>query len=205
MSCGQRHTSAPSSRQVLCAHTRGRKEEEPLRGAPVDVATGPRVCQRFGAGEGPVAGLWHDMLYSAEFQEYIRHRQRRCPRGAAPQSRPFDCWSPARRSYAGAQEILGFAIAGHHRAAGLGRRGQPGGPRAVFEERSDIRSCACRAHRRSRGKVPHAPLFSHSLQKSSGVSSGLWVRMLFSTLVDVNFTEAYRPTTVEGSTPLRPA
>ena len=187
------------------------------------VAVGERAAlnaRRFGPAWAYLAGLWHDLgKYRPGFQTYIRQTADAHIEGKLP-SRSDKSHSAAgaihtietlRRRFGAngerASRLLAYVIAGHHAGladwtAGLDTRllgtGAPDSQREYTEALD-----ACQA------SAPHLLALPDSFELDSAVRSipgvlpgaegvnplawSLWVRMLFSALVDADFldTEAY--------------
>ena len=169
--------------------------DEHLRG----VAQRAEECARdFGAGDwARVAGLWHDLgKYSAEFQRRIKSVS-----GYDPEAHLEGPVGRVDHSTAGAQHavaqfgmhgrILAYLIAGHHAGLPDWHTSETAG--AALKARLDDKSHLERALSQP---VPpeilvHAKPLSPLLGKAEGFA--LWVRILFSSLVDADFldTEAF--------------
>ena len=156
-------------------------------------------CAReFGGGDwAQVAGLWHDLgKYSAEFQRRIKSVS-----GYDPDAHLEGPVGRVDHSTAGAQHavgqfgvhgrILAYIIAGHHAGLPDWHTGETGG--AALKVRLDDKNHLARALSQAISpeilaqSKPGSPL----LGKAEGFA--LWVRMLFSCLVDADFldTEAF--------------
>ena len=152
----------------------------------------------FGSGDwAQVAGLWHDLgKYSAEFQQRIKSQS-----GYDPDAHMEGSTGRPNHSTAGAQyatdqfglhgRILAYLIAGHH--AGLPDWHADGSRAGALKVRLDDKS---HLERTLSQEVPLDILsqpkpISALLGGSAGFA--LWVRMLFSCLVDADFldTEAF--------------
>lgn len=152
----------------------------------------------FGGGDwAKVAGLWHDLgKYSAEFQRRIKSVS-----GYDPEAHLEGPVGRVDHSTAGAQHavaqfelhgrILAYLIAGHHAGLPDWHTGETGG--AALKVRLENKSHLERALNQ---QIPPEILaqpkpVSPLLGKAEGFA--LWVRMLFSCLVDADFldTEAF--------------
>jgi len=155
-----------------------------------------QFASTFGSSDwGYVAGLWHDLgKYSKEFQRRIRLLS---GYDAHLEGKPCRVdHSTAGALYAIDQfgmhgRILAYLIAGHHAGLPDWHTGETGG--AALKVRLDDKSHLERAINQS---IPQAirsqpKPTSQLLEKSDGFA--LWVRMLFSCLVDADFldTEAF--------------
>jgi CRISPR-associated endonuclease/helicase Cas3 len=175
-------------------------------------ALAERFASSFGNGDwGRVAGLWHDLgKYKPAFQEYIRKASGYENEGgdeAGPckvdHSIVGALWAE-KQSAEVAQDIgkvLGYLIAGHH--AGLPDWAHEIGVGGALSTRLQETEHLEKAFE---GKPPQALLdadlpstmpggsqLAPELVESLGEQMHLWVRMLFSCLVDADFldTEAY--------------
>jgi CRISPR-associated endonuclease/helicase Cas3 len=167
----------------------------------VGVATlAARFAGTFGDDWARLAGLWHDLgKYRARFQDYIRvasgfdaDAHITGEAGRAPHSTAGALLACDRFGTAG--RVLAYLIAGHHAGlpdwnsdiGSLEYRLSLPASRAELDE-------ALEAHPASRVLDPG--IFKPDLRGIPGGSAGfaLWVRMLFSALVDADFldTEAY--------------
>lgn len=165
--------------------------EEHLR-AVGEIAAG--FAEEFGASEwARLAGLWHDLgKYSSAFQGYIRRKSGYDPEAHLECSAGRVDHSTAGAQHAVAQygvhgRTLAYLIAGHHAGLPDWHTGETGG--AALTARMDDKSHLARALAQpvpveilSQPK-PVSPL----LGKSDGFA--LWVRMLFSCLVDADFLD----------------
>lgn len=173
-------------------------------------------ARHFGTEWARLAGLWHDLgKYRPGFQAYIRMTADAHIEGKLP-ARSDKTHSAAgalhaidtlRRRFGRdgevAARLLAYVIAGHHAGladwtAGLDARllgaGAPDSRREYDEARA-----ACEAAHADLLELPADFDLGRSLRALPGVASGnplawsLWVRMLFSALVDADFldTEAY--------------
>tara|TARA_R110002073_G_scaffold320759_1_gene496303 strand:- start:127 stop:2370 length:2244 start_codon:yes stop_codon:yes gene_type:complete len=152
--------------------------------------------KRFGAEEASrVAGLWHDLgKYSGAFQDMIRRAN-----GFASHIEPENAAGPRDHSTAGAVHAsrlprgqgwpIAFAIAGHH--AGLAN---------LSDLKARIRSKTSLLDTAVEGGAPDSILklttksvtpdfFSEQKDPRNTRRLELWIRMLFSTLVDADFLD----------------
>lgn len=152
-------------------------------------------AKSFGASSwGHLAGLWHDLgKYAPEFQRYI---------GATPEASLETKPGKVNHSTAGAQlaverfgklgRILAYPITGHH--AGLADWQSEFSPLSSLRQRLEgtdhlqaVKGCI----------IPDAilevPLPTDKAKSGTDLSRALWLRMLFSCLVDADFldTEAF--------------
>ena len=165
--------------------------EEHLR-AVGEIAAG--FAQEFAASDwARLAGLWHDLgKYSLAFQSYIRRKSGYDPEAHLECSAGRVDHSTAGAQHAVAQcgvhgRTLAYLIAGHHAGLPDWHTGETGG--AALTARMDDKSHLARALAQP---VPVEILsqpkpVSTLLGKSEGFA--LWVRMLFSCLVDADFLD----------------
>ncbi|NTV13850.1 MAG: CRISPR-associated endonuclease Cas3'' [Desulfobulbaceae bacterium] len=149
----------------------------------------------FGASSwGYLAGLWHDLgKYDPEFQRYIRAANE-----ASLETKP----GKVNHSTAGSQlalerfeklgRILAYPVAGHH--AGLPDWQSETSPLASLSQRLSQTEHLLAARV---GGIPadilSSPLPTEKAKSGTDLSRSLWLRMLFSCLVDADFldTEAF--------------
>lgn len=205
------------------AHTRfdestGELESQALPAHLVGVAERAHAAAaKFGASWAHLAGLWHDLgKYRPGFQQYIRIEPNANIEGRLPQgsekthsaagalhalSQFESCFGP---TGAVAARVLAYVIAGHHAgladwAAGLDDRLL--GTRAPDSEREYRQALeACKSANPSILALPGGFDLRSAFAAIPGVVAGanplacaLWIRMLFSALVDADFldTEAF--------------
>lgn len=168
------HVSEDGRRHLLCDHLK----------ATARLASG--FADEFGAsGWAGLAGLWHDLgKYSRDFQRYIRSlavgRVDHSTTGAIHSIAEFNL--PGR--------ILAYLIAGHH--AGLPDwQSETSGPRGLAQRitKGELLKAAIEGS-------PPEDIISQSTpteRPEPGTDLALWIRMLFSCLVDADFldTEAF--------------
>lgn len=170
--------------------------EEHLR-AVGEIAAG--FAEEFGASEwARLAGLWHDLgKYSSAFQGYIRRES-----GFDPEAHIESSGGKVNHSSAGALhaaaklsgkgQLLAYLIAGHH--AGLADwHGDENGAAALsrrLKEEQHLKMLPIAAIP-SDVLHPNIPITSKPLGGETGLA--VWLRMLFSCLVDADFldTEAF--------------
>lgn len=191
-----------SERRTFYAHTREKQSPstwQPLREHLETVAElAGGFASAFDAEEwGRLAGLWHDLgKYRTPFQEYL-HAQ--CDSGgdhsaagallAQQVGSPKHPWPP-----------LAFAIAGHH--AGLANRTKADGPPKPLTQRlEDVKATLGEALENApRDLVEQSlPELPERLRSRAGMergerdrlprSMGLWIRFVFSALVDADFLD----------------
>jgi CRISPR-associated endonuclease/helicase Cas3 len=169
------------------------KLEEHLRGT-AERAT--KFAAEFGCSEwGYLTGLWHDLgKYSSAFQEYLiksndpeAHIEGSKP-GRIDHSTAGAVW--AVDQYADVGRILAYSLAGHH--AGLPDYESDWTGNAALSQRLKHRDLLENALRAS---VPE-DILRHALpsqRPTSGSDPVLWIRFLFSCVVDADFldTEAF--------------
>lgn len=149
----------------------------------------------FGAASwGRLAGLWHDLgKFSPDFQEYIRQASEAHLEGKAGRVNHSSAGALlAIERFGKIGRILAYCIMGHH--AGLPDWQSEISPRA---------SLACRLEQKEllqtaiEAGIPTAILNQalpiEKAKNGTGLSRSLWLRMLFSSLVDADFldTEAF--------------
>lgn len=157
---------------------------------------------RFGVEWARLAGLWHDLgKFRPRFQRYIRHASGfeidahiRGEAGKAPHSTAGAILSMDRFGPAG--RVLAYVIAGHH--AGLADWFSGGDAQGNLKDRFDDPKSRTELDE-SLAQLPPAELldpgdFNASLRAIPGGKNGfaLWVRMLFSALVDADFLDTER-------------
>lgn len=156
------------------------------------------MAAEFAAAFGPqwaeLAGRWHDLgKYRARFQRYIRlvtgfdvNAHITGEAGKAPHSTAGALWACQQLKLPG--RVLAYLIAGHH--AGL--YDWDGGLEVRLQDGQQELDEALAAHPSSR--VLDCCGFSGSLRDVPGGKDGfsLWVRMLFSALVDADFLDTER-------------
>jgi len=193
-----------NSNQTSLAHVYQDKEgrwqlhalEEHLR-AVGELAAG--FAEEFAASEwARLAGLWHDLgKYSAAFQGYIRRES-----GFDPEAHIESCSGRVNHSSAGALhaaanlpgkgQLLAYLIAGHH--AGLADwHGDENGAAALSRRLKEEQHLKVLPTAAIPSDVlhPNIPITTKPLGGEAGLA--LWLRMLFSCLVDADFldTEAF--------------
>lgn len=155
-----------------------------------------KFAAEFGCSEwGYLAGLWHDLgKYSNDFQKYLRSASHTdASIESIKMGRPDH--STAGAIYAiqhlgTAGTILAYAIAGHH--AGLPDYESDTSGRAALSQRLKHDELLNAARRSS---IP-VDIVDHQLPKERpkpGIDPSLWIRLLFSCVVDADFldTEAF--------------
>lgn len=186
------------------AHTSPRPDEpwQPLETHLRDVsgAAAERASAFGGADWAALAGLWHDLgKYSEAFQEYL---------AAADSADPHEADSLARtdHSTAGAQHavaafgplghLLAFAIAGHH--AGLPNADDSTGSNMRRRLLKPVEDWSAAPPSVSEHPIPPIPEFvrfrmARPSERGSAFAVALFMRMIFSALVDADFidTEAF--------------
>lgn len=166
--------------------------EEHLR-AVGEIAAG--FAEEFGASEwARLAGLWHDLgKYSPAFQGYIRRES-----GFDPEAHIESSGGKVNHSSAGALhaaaklpgkgQLLAYLIAGHH--AGLADwHGDENGAAALSRRLKEEQHLKVLPTAAIPSDVlhPHIPITSKPLGGEAGLA--LWLRMLFSCLVDADFLD----------------
>lgn len=160
-----------------------------------------QFAEPFGAGDwAETAGIWHDLgKYRPDFQRYIRKSS-----GYNADAHLENTPGKVDHSSAGAihamerhpllGKILAYLIAGHH--SGLPDwEGRNQGGRSL-RERLDVTNELEKLHEARAGGAPET-ILNQALPKSIPVQdpdqAHLWIRMLFSALVDADFldTEAF--------------
>ncbi len=186
------------------AHTSTELPWEPLdrhlrwvaRGCPPDLSGARDFGEAFGAGGwAELAGLWHDAgKYARAFQDYLRSGGSRGPDHSTAGAR-LACEALGPAGY-----LLAYAIAGHH--AGLPDWSASGGGHSGLQERlkaclSETEDALARlpASLRDPGVAPEWD-WLRSLpgeRSTAGLRVAMFVRMLFSCLVDADYlaTELY--------------
>ncbi len=154
-----------------------------------------KFAAAFGASSwGRLVGFWHDLgKYSPDFQQYIRfandaHIEGKP--GRVDHSTAGALHAVARFGKLG--RILGYCIAGHH--AGLPDWQNAFSPRASLAWRltqTELLATATQAE--IPATVMEQPLPTEKAKNGTELSRSLWLRMLFSCLVDADFldTEAF--------------
>jgi CRISPR-associated endonuclease/helicase Cas3 len=167
-----------------------------------------------------VAGLWHDLgKFQSAWQAYLRRCQRGDAHDPHESEIEFHSGRHPGHSLAGAQyaeeklpqggRLLSYIIAGHH--AGLPDYSSADGANASLSARlqaardEPIRNELARSLESasgSKGSIPHDVLAVPALQpdlmrmgvaqKDSELALSLWIRMLFSCLVDADYLDAER-------------
>lgn len=168
---------------------------EHLRAVAASASTS---AHRFGSSEWAyLAGLWHDLgKYRPRFQNYIRQASGfeadahiKGEAGKAPHSTAGALWACDKFKTYG--HVLAYLIAGHH--AGLSDWFGGLGARLASED-------STRELKEALAETPPSDILDHrgftpDLRAIPGGKDGfaLWIRMLFSCLVDADFldTEAY--------------
>lgn len=155
-----------------------------------------QFAERYGSDWARLAGLWHDLgKYRPRFQRYIRHKSGYEPdahikgeMGKVPHSGAGALLACDRFGLQG--RVLAYLIAGHH--AGLddwygGLRERLADP-AVRTELLEVLAEPIPP------EVADSGAFQPDLKKVPGGSAGfaLWVRLLFSALVDADFLDTER-------------
>lgn len=153
-------------------------------------------ADRFGENWARLAGLWHDLgKYRPRFQNYIRQASGfeadahiKGEAGKAPHSTAGALLACERFGYAG--RVLAYLIAGHHAGlddwhSGLNERLAEGKSKTELKEALAVGPPEA---------ILDAGAFDPSLKAIPGGSAGfaLWVRMLFSSLVDADFLDTER-------------
>ncbi|MEZ5450354.1 MAG: CRISPR-associated helicase Cas3', partial [Thiolinea sp.] len=151
----------------------------------------------FGADWAHTAGIWHDLgKYNPEFQAYIRHKTGYERENAHIETAGRVDHSTAGASYAVeklgvAGRILAYLIAGHH--AGLPDWHQELGSGGALKKRLENKTHLQKATAVS---IPADILAAPNLQPPAlarqAENFALWVRMLFSALVDADFLDTER-------------
>ncbi len=159
-------------------------------------ALAANFAQHFGADWARVAGHWHDLgKYRARFQRYIRHASGfeadahiQGEAGKAPHSTAGALLATQRLGLAG--RVLAYVIAGHH--AGLADWF------GSLEQRLNDPASQAELNEALAAQPPawlleQGPFVAH-LRDIPGGAPGfaLWVRMLFSCLVDADFLDTER-------------
>ncbi len=151
-----------------------------------------KFADTFGNGDwAALAGLWHDLgKYSVEFQNYIRNAS-----GYNADAHIENSQNKVDHSAAGAQlavekfeaygNILAYLIAGHH--TGLPDYRKINAPGASLEERLQDKELLNKVIKLN----PPQELIEQSKPTSypTGNFPSLWIRMLFSCLVDADFLD----------------
>lgn len=150
-----------------------------LRGAAELAA---QFATEFGAGEwARLAGLWHDLgKYSKDFQKYIRTKSGRVEHSTFGAVKAVEKFGETGR-------ILAYIIAGHH--AGLP------------DWQTESSGMSGLAQRLKKSGIPNITSFPEDLfsvyppsqKPKNDTDPSMWIRMLFSCLVDADFldTEAF--------------
>lgn len=161
-----------------------------------------RFASSFGAEEwGRVAGLWHDLgKYRPGFQDYLHGR-----RASVPHSAVGAVWAQRRKGNHDAWLPLAFAIAGHHAGLADLLKQEGGGPQALLPrlEHADTQTGLGEARPHVPADLLDRPLPDlperFRLAKGSPPEKlrakrqlALWIRLLFSTLVDADFLDTER-------------
>ncbi len=152
-----------------------------------------------------LAGMWHDLgKYQPRFQKYIQnasgfdrenaHVETESAPARAPHSTAGAIHASKQIADSPIGQILAYLIAGHH--AGL-----PDGKRAELTPRASLEVRLAESLDEYQAAIKHAPLelLEQSVPPLSGLPCSLvadyhvWIRMLFSALVDADFldTEAF--------------
>ena len=155
-----------------------------------------QFAERYGAGWARLAGQWHDLgKYRSRFQRYIRHKSGYEPDasikselGRAPHSTAGALLACERFGLPG--RALAYLIAGHH--AGLddwygGLRERLADPASRAELMETLAEPIP-------PEITESGDFKPDLKEVPGRSAGfpLWVRLLFSALVDADFLDTER-------------
>lgn len=153
-----------------------------------------KFAKEFGSGEwGYLAGLWHDLgKYSASFQKLIR-------RTSEEEAQPTTRGGKVDHSTAGAihaektlgltGRILAYLIAGHH--AGLPDWQSTGAGMAALAHRVS-KTDLCEEAKKAKPPPDIIAASMPSDRPRSGTDPSLWIRMLFSCLVDADFLDTER-------------
>lgn len=163
-----------------------------------DVASlAAEFAELFGADWACAAGIWHDLgKYNPEFQDYIRDKTGYERENAHIETVGRVDHSTAGASYAVeklgiAGRILAYLIAGHH--AGLPDWHQELGSGGALKKRLENKTHLQKATAVS---IPADILAVPNLQSPAlarqAENFALWVRMLFSSLVDADFLDTER-------------
>lgn len=176
------------------AHSHPHKPEE-LKAHLLEVAERSQAfAGKFGAADlGYLAGLLHDIgKYSAEFQAKLNGGKQDAPHSVAG--------AKLAQEHYGSRigRMLGFAIAGHHAGLANGIADGKGQTRRPLRERlEDTDKKACPDFSAYRGEIevlPPTPSFPKLMpyrdaefrERYGGVCASLFIRMLFSCLVDAD-------------------
>ena len=164
-------------------------------------------AEAFGATDwGRIAGLWHDLgKYRPGFQAYIRecveaHIEGRVSHSDKTHSAAGALWAEqhlvARQGQSGriAARVLAYLIAGHH--AGLdnwhdGLKARLAGNEARRELEDCLGAAPPTAILEPSGTLPDPHGMTLDARNGAG-SFALWVRLLFSSLVDADFLDTER-------------
>ncbi len=206
MEIAEDNSSAAQQGMRFYAHTRADAPSstwQPLEDHLLGVSRrAAEFASKFGASSwGALAGLWHDLgKYSHEFQAYLK--------SAGADSHQAEVISGRRgkidHSSAGSQHavarfglpgyLLAFVIAGHH----SGLHDAISGQRASLDTRLkkdvlDWSSAPSSIVDRARPEFPDQVAQSIRQCSEDGLAAALWVRMLFSCLIDADRldTEAF--------------
>lgn len=153
-----------------------------------------RFASEFSAGEWAyLAGLWHDLgKYAAEFQQYIRdtndaHLEGK--QGRVNHSTAGALQAMARFDRPGM--ILAYLVAGHH--AGLPDWQSARSPQSSLQHRLAQTEHLQKVASTASEAILNHPRPTDKAKSGTELSRSLWLRMLFSCLVDADFldTEAF--------------
>ncbi|MBI4183004.1 MAG: CRISPR-associated endonuclease Cas3'' [Proteobacteria bacterium] len=187
----------PSSDEnaIAIAHVAPDGRRHDLKAHLAAVAAGARqAAEAFGAGDyAEIAGLWHDLgKYSSAFQHYIgaaaaEDASAETVPGRVNHSSAGAVWAVKRFGTLG--RILAYVIAGHH--AGLPDWSAGAGGQGALESR--LKNDAPWLEAALAAKPPAALLERPLPDTRPGrVDPSLWIRMLFSALVDADFVDTER-------------
>lgn len=164
------------------AHTPKRPESEEWHSLEEHLRATAELCARFslrfGEADGFAAGLLHDFgKYQPEFQQYLNKSHAGCEdAGRAPHAAAGALWALERNQHA-----LAFVIAAHHGRLKL--------PTDVVNALQDDAT-----RKRMDAAIREAPgwIKNHVLEPNPPRRTALWIRLLFSALVDADSLDTER-------------